>query len=450
MASTEGRSPAAKGLKISPFAEGRKKSLKGTLHCPPDKSVTHRSVMFAAMAKGKSEVLQPLLGADCLSTVGCFKALGVEVTFEDHRLLVSSPGWDGWQSPFTPLDYGNSGTTARLLTGLIAATPGLFVTAFGDGSLSRRPMGRVVEPLLRVGAKIVGRDGGRFLPYAVSGQELKPGDHQVDKPTAQVKSALILAGLNARGTTTVTLPKGSRDHSERMLQALGADLAIKQDNRREEISVRGPFRPNPRTYLVPGDPSSAAFFLVLGALASGTLTVTEVLENPTRTGFLTVLRRMGADIRPTPSAPKAGRLEPVVDLTILGGQELKAVDVEPELAPTLIDEVPILAVAAMFAEGTTRLRGLEELRVKESDRLAKTIELISAAGGKAWAEGDDLLIAGGCKKAAAFSFDPAEDHRLAMTAAIVAKFSEGPCQVQDPECVAVSFPGFFDVLAHFG
>jgi 3-phosphoshikimate 1-carboxyvinyltransferase len=424
--------------------------VQGDLRCPPDKSITHRAVMFAALAKGDSRIQHPLLGADCRSTMAAMSALGVTISIDGVKgeVSVRSPGWDGWTSPAMPLDFGNSGTTTRLLAGLYAATPGLFVTCFGDASLSKRPMGRVVEPLRRAGAKISGRSGGGLLPLAIEGAKLKAMSHKVDKASAQVKSALVLAGLNTEGETTVTLPVGSRDHTEKMLRRFGAKLTTTTDGKTETISVTGPFRPAPGVFDVPGDPSSAAFLCVLGAIAGdGELKVRRVLDNPTRTGFLTILDRMGAKVARQPSPDQGNVVEPVVDLTVRAGAPLIAVDMEPTLAPTLIDEIPILAIAARFAKGTSRFRGLEELRVKESDRLAMTIALVTAAGGRAWAEGDDLFVEGTDAPVPAFTFDPDADHRLAMAAAVVAKVATGPCVIKDPDCVAVSFPDFFDVLA---
>lgn len=440
--------PAAK---VEAFAKGREQPLNGALVCPPDKSVTHRSVMFAAMAAGESRVINPLMGADCRSTMGVFRALGCEIEHSGDAVVVRSPGMEGWQSPLVPLDYGNSGTTARLLTGLFAARPGLFLTCFGDASLSKRPMGRVVEPLRKIGARISARQNGHLLPMAVEGQSLRPGAHTVDKASAQVKSALILAGLSIGGETLIRLPRGGRDHSEKMLQALGAKLTVDYQGPDEVITVHGPFQPRSGTFHVPGDPSSAAFFAVLATLAGGSLALTHVLQNSTRTGFLTVLERMGARIARSAPSTDGGLLEPVVSLTFTGGAPLSGVDTEPELAPSMIDEIPILAIAAMFATGKSRFRGLAELRVKESDRLGKTLELVHAAGGKATIEGDDLIVQGGLSVTTPFHFDPDEDHRLAMAAAVAAKFAKGgPCTIDDPACVAVSFPGFFDVLRSLG
>ncbi len=425
--------------------------VRGKLVCPPDKSVTHRSLIFAGMAAGDSEIENPLLGADCRSTMGVMTALGVQCVLAQggSRIKVSSPGWAKWRSPLAPLDFGNSGTTARLMTGVLAATPGLFAVAYGDQSLSKRPMGRVVKPLRAAGATIDGREDGGLLPLSIRGQQLKALAHTVDKASAQVKSALLLAGMNVEGKTTVTLPRGGRDHTEKMLQALGAKVSVSTSGAAEVIELSGPVRVPAGRFRVPGDPSSAAFFAVLAAIG-GEATILGVLDNPTRTGFLTVLERMGVDLerRAQPLGP--GQLEPIMDLTVKANN-LRGVDVEPELAPSLIDEIPILAVAAAFATGKSRFRGLGELRVKESDRLAMTVGLITAAGGKAHAEGDDLIVDGGLGIGTikGFSYDPDQDHRLAMSAAVLGRFATSAVTVRDPECVDVSFPGFFDVLAEF-
>lgn len=439
---------AAEPLTIEPFPRGRDQPITGECVCPPDKSVTHRSVMFASMAQGESLILSPLMGADCRSTMGVFRALGATLDEGEGAVRVVSPGWDGLRSPELPLDFGNSGTTARLLTGVFSASEGLFVTCFGDASLSKRPMGRVVTPLRRVGARIMGREDGRLMPLAILGSRLQAGEHVVDKASAQVKSALLLAGLNIAGTTVVRLPGGSRDHTEKMLKAMGATLSVAHgDDGSERIEVRGPFRPMPRRYKVPGDPSSAAFLAVLAALSGGTVRIRAMLDNPTRTGFVKLLERFGAHVAKSGPLADPDALEPMVDLTVTGGRALEAVDMEAAMAPSLIDEVPILSVVALFAKGTSRFRGLSELRVKESDRLAKTIELLKRAGGEAYAEGDDLIVQGGMAQAKRFRYAPDWDHRLAMAAAVLAKFADGPCVVEDPDCVRVSFPGFFDVLS---
>ncbi len=440
----------------SPAGKSRE-SLRLSIECPPDKSLTHRCLIFAAMAKGQSTIASPLLGADCRSTLGALIELGVQGTVkprtptEPAKIFINSKGWDGFKSPLKPLDFGNSGTTTRLMLGVLASTPGLFATMWGDASLSNRPMGRVVEPLRRAGAHIVGRDRGGKLPLAIDGRSLVPCAHETDKASAQVKSALILAALNIEGETTLRLPRGSRDHTEKVLMSLGASIRVEHRGADEWIAVKGPFRPEPKDFQVPGDPSSAAFFCVLGAIRpEGEVTVRGVLKNPTRTGFLQVLNRMGLKISQEEGASHVNPnlVEPVVDLKILGGQTLSSVEVEPELIPKLIDEVPILAVAASFASGTSRFRSIGELRVKESDRLQKTIELINSSGQgrKAWAEGDDLLVQGSSTPPDGFQYDPDQDHRMAMAASILAKVARSPCTIQDPQCVVVSFPEFFNFL----
>lgn len=443
-------------MQVEPFCGSAARDV--VIACPPDKSITHRAMILASMARGVSHIERPLLGQDCRSTMAAFAALGVRFSHESGaeagaaRVTVDSPGWDHWSSPLGPLDFGNSGTTARLLTGLFAATPGLFVAAFGDESLSQRPMGRVVKPLQAMGACIVGRREANFFPLAVDGRTLRPAHHPVEKASAQVKSALILAGLNISGETVVTLPIGGRDHTEKMLQNLGADLRVSVAQGYETIAVRGPFRPDPRVYEVPGDPSSAAFLAVLGILRPrGRLTLRRVLVNPTRTGFLEVLRRMGASMTTSQPHLSPGLLEPVCDVTLEGGHPLRAVETSPDLVPTMIDEIPILAVAALFADGISVFRGLSELRVKESDRLLKTMELITLAGGRAFVRGDDLHVEGMAQhpspRLQGFRYDPAKDHRLAMACAVLAKRTMGPCTIVDPQCVDVSFPGFFKALA---
>ena len=425
--------------------------------CPPDKSLTHRALIFASLAKGRSVISNPLLGEDCISTMECFKSLGVSAVLTRPEgavpyIVVDSPGWSGFVSPETPLNFGNSGTTARLLTGLFAATPGLFITAFGDKSLSSRPMGRVVEPLRSMGSLISGRSNGHQLPISILGTVLKPASHVVTKASAQVKSSLLLAGLKTEGTTTVTLPTGSRDHTEKLLSLLGANISIDHSKVGiETVSITGPFEVTPRDLLVPGDPSSAAFLAVFALLKlKNGLTITNVLENSTRTGFVTILNRMKARIRVESESLRPGLIESTSLATVLprtgDAIELSSVDIEAALAPTYIDEVPILAVAAMFANGETRFRGLEELRVKESDRLELTAKLITSAGGFAKIDGDDLIVRGPVDKISSFKFDPDGDHRLAMSAGVLAKLASGPCEILGKDCVNVSFPGFFELI----
>ena len=427
-----------------------------SISCPPDKSLTHRALIFASLAKGRSEITDPLLGDDCLSTMDCFRKLGVHASLHQPEgklpsILVDSPGWTGLKSPDVPLNFGNSGTTARLLTGVFAATPGLFVTAFGDSSLSSRPMGRVVEPLRRCGAKISGRRDGNLLPLAIEGGDLKAGAHVVDKASAQVKSALLLAGMGSQGLTQITLPSENRDHTEKLLIAAGAPITIDHTKEGvEHITLKGPYHVAPGDYLVPGDPSSAAFLVVMALLQPDKkLTITNILDNTTRLGFLAVLKQMNASLTCAPEPNRPGLMESTLSLTVSGGFALSPVDISPALAPTYIDEVPIMAVAAMFASGSSRFRGLDELRVKESDRLAMTAKLLVTASGDPEAakiEGDDLFVKGSLKKVVPFQFDPDGDHRLAMAAGVLSRLTQSPCVIKGPECVKVSFPDFFNVI----
>lgn len=421
-----------------------------TVLCGRDKSLTHRSVMFASLAQGKSRIDYPLLGADCLSTINCFRALGVAITVapqKDGVIEVTSPGVKGFQLPTMALDCGNSGTTARLMTGILSALPGMRATLIGDASLSQRPMDRIAEPLKELGADVSGQGAKCFMPLQVVGKALNPKSIKANKASAQIKSAVILAGMLSHGTYKITLPKGGRDHTEKMLQQMGAKLTHQFSGSDEEITVTGPFVPAPQSYFIPVDPSSAAFMAVLGLLRQGgKVTMPEVLDNPTRTGFIQVLQRMsGAAVVFSPVQDKRF-VEPTGTLQVLGGSGLLGTAIEPEEVPTLVDEIPILAVAAAFAKGPSRFSGLGELRVKESDRLAKTFELLQLAGAKAKIEGDDLLIEGGLSHAKPFTYDTKEDHRLAMAATILAQRASGPCQVSNPECVSVSFPHFFDVI----
>lgn len=430
---------------------GSQSNFHFVMSCSPDKSITHRAIMFAAMAKGSSRIFRPLLGEDCISTINVFRSLGVlieivKVSPEDEGLLkVESPGVEGWKSPRDTLDFGNSGTTARLLMGLFSSVPGLNVTCKGDASLSKRPMRRVVEPLRKMGAVIMGASDGEFLPLSIEGVELTAMAHDIATSSAQVKSCLLLAGLNVKGRTTVRLPAGSRDHTEKFLQALEAPLSIEQNGETEVVSITGPFRPRAQDLRIPGDPSSAAFFVVLGVLApnGAKVTIQDVLVNPTRTGFIAAVEQTGAKVE-SRNHRHEGFIEPVCDLEIAGVSALQPIQISESMVPTLIDEIPVLAVLAMFANGQSTFCGLSELRVKESDRLARTAELITLAGGKVEVEGDTMRIIGNPNlQVKSFTYDSAGDHRLAMAAAIIAARAINTIMIKDAACVDVSFPDFF-------
>lgn len=416
--------------------------------CGRDKSLTHRAIMFASLAKGKSLIRHPLLGADCLSTLSCFEALGVKFEIREQEAIeIVSEGYDRFCPPTRDLDCGNSGTTARLILGILAAQKNLNCRLTGDASLSSRPMKRVVTPLRAMGAQIDGPDEGNFLPLTIEGRTLAARSHHVDKASAQVKSCLLLAGLFCQGETQVELPAGSRDHTERVLAKMGADINTSHKDGIERIQLKGPFAAHTLDAAIPVDPSSAAFFAVLGLLRKkGRLELPDMLDNETRTGFVRVLKRMSPSaLHFTPSSSE-DFVEPVGLLTVTGGHILKGTDITAAEVPTLVDEIPILAVAAAFAEGPSHFQGLAELRVKESDRLKLTSDLLNRVGARHEVRGDDLIIQGGLREIPAFRFDPEGDHRLAMSAAILARLSQNPCCILDSECVRVSFPNFFESL----
>ncbi|HEY9858135.1 MAG TPA: 3-phosphoshikimate 1-carboxyvinyltransferase, partial [Candidatus Obscuribacterales bacterium] len=342
-------------------------ALQGRVQIPGDKSISHRALMLGALAEGETQIQGLLLGEDPCSTASCFQAMGAEISELNPELVrVRGISLGNLREPVDVLNAGNSGTTLRLMLGILASHPDRFFTVTGDNSLRSRPMSRVVKPLQQMGAQIWGRQEGALAPLAVQGQALKPTHYHSPIASAQVKSCILLAGLMTEGQTTVTEPALSRDHSERMLRAFGAELSV--DPETKSVTVTGPARLQGQTVIVPGDISSAAFWLVAGAIVPGSeLWVENVGVNPTRTGILEALEMMGADITLENQRIVAG--EPVADLHVRHSV-LKACEIKGDIIPRLIDEIPILAVAAAFAQGTTMIRDAEELRVKESDRIA--------------------------------------------------------------------------------
>lgn len=428
----------AEGKKIRPAKRG----LTGKIRVPGDKSVSHRSVMFSAIAKGKVHVRNFLEAADCLSTAACMRALGAGVERQaGGSLLVTGVGLHGLQEPQGVLDAGNSGTTLRLLLGILAAQP-FFSTLTGDASLSRRPMGRVVEPLARMGAAIRGRGADRFLPLAVLPHEgrLRAMDYESPVASAQVKSAVLLAGLYADGETCVTEPALSRDHTERMLSAFGA--RIEREGTKVTIEpVDELFAPE--EIVVPGDISSAAYWLVAASLIEGSdIILQDVGVNPTRTGILDVLSDMGANITVCSERESGG--EALADIRVRSAS-LRGASFGGEIIPRLIDEIPILAVAALFADGDTVISGAAELRVKETDRLAAvTTELNRLASGAVEAKEDGMIIHGGRTLSPA-SCRTYDDHRMAMSLAVAGAAGEG-VTLDAPSCVNISYPSFYETL----
>ncbi len=414
--------------------------ISGTVHVPGDKSISHRAVMFSSLADGKSRIRGFLHAEDTLSTVGMMRALGARITEESPtELSVEGAGLRGLSEPEDVIDAGNSGTTVRIGSGILAAQPFLsFVT--GDKYLRRRPMKRIVEPLRRMGASIAGRAGDSLLPMSLRGGNLQGIRHEMAVASAQVKSALLLAGLTAEGPTTVVEPLPSRDHTERMLSAMGATL------RREGrgITVLPAERLLPLTFLVPRDISSAAFFLVLAAAVPGAeISLPGVGVNPHRTGVVEVLRRMGAEIRLESPREEGG--EPVADIAV-SGRPLKGTEIAPEEVPSLVDEAPALFVAAALAEGRTVLRGAGELRVKESDRIGAMAAAFSALGIRCGEYPDGMWIEGPARIARGVRCDSRGDHRIAMSLLILSAASGVPVEVPDTACIDTSFPSFRGLL----
>lgn len=424
--------------------------LRGTTEVPGDKSLSHRALMLGAMAVGASRISGLLEGADVLATMTALGALGV--SFEQHGAgvwQVDGVGVGGLAEAEQPLDLGNAGTGARLLLGLLAGHP--FTTfVSGDDSLRARPMGRVIAPLAEMGARFLARSGHR-LPLAITGTtDLIPIRSRSPVASAQVKSAVLLAGLHAPGRTTVIEPQPSRDHTERLLQHLGAAVEVEDlgDGARA-VSVLGQPELAAAPIRIPGDPSSAAFPLVAGALAAdSSLRLQGVGINPLRTGLLQCLEEMGADLTIEPRAEPGG--EPIADL-VVEATPLRGIDVPAERAPRMIDEYPILAVAAACARGTTRMSGLAELRVKESDRLSAIVDGLRACGVEVASDADSLVIEGCAgRPPGGAQIDARLDHRIAMSFLILGGLSEAPVTVDGAETIETSFPGFAALMNRLG
>jgi 3-phosphoshikimate 1-carboxyvinyltransferase len=426
--------------------------LRGRPALPGDKSISHRALLLALLAVGESRIAAAGDGEDVRSTAGIVRALGasVERVAERHGRVdyrVVSPGGAALVEPEGILDCGNSGTTTRLVCGVIAGRP-LFAVLDGDDSLRRRPMSRVVEPLRAMGAWFAGRRGATLLPLAVTGRAaLDPIDYTTPVPSAQVKSAILLAALAAQGETRVVEAVATRDHTERMLRARGVTVAeAMAHDGRHEIRLVGPATVAAIEETVPSDPSGAAFWLVAGAIhPDAELHLEGVSTNPTRRAIIDILRRMGADIeehdRPAPGGADG---EPLADL-VVRSSGLRAVDLGPTEVAAAIDEIPVLCLAAAAATGTTRIRGAGELRHKESDRIAGIAEGLIALGARVRVTGDDIEIDGGRRLTGAVT-ETHDDHRLAMTFAVAGLIAEGETTVLRPGSAAISYPGFFGEL----
>jgi 3-phosphoshikimate 1-carboxyvinyltransferase len=412
--------------------------LRGEFHPPGDKSITHRALIFTSIARGKSVMRGLQKGKDCLATLNALKMMGIEMKEEEDGLVVYGQGLNGLKEPVNILDCGNSGTTMRLLAGLLAGQK-FYSVLSGDRYLRKRPMQRVVEPLRRMGARVFGRKNGEFPPLTILGGGLKAMDYSSPIPSAQVKSCLVLAGLYAKGRTSVTEPYRSRDHTERMLKCLGAKIEV-NDLR---VNVEGGDSFSGADIWVPGDLSAASFFVGGAAALKGSkLKILQVGLNPTRRGFIDVLLRMGADVEIL-NLRKVCE-EEVGDIEIRGGS-LRGTGVQGEMIPRLIDEIPILAVVACFAKGETVIRGARELRVKETDRI-RAIKIELTKMGAQIEEKEDGLVIKGVGRLEGAQCDSHGDHRIAMALAIAGLCAREKTEILDSGCIVTSFPGFQKAL----
>ncbi len=433
-----------------PLTARRGGPLRGRTRVPGDKSISHRALILGALTVGESTVTGLLEGEDVLHTAEAMRALGARLERTPEGLWrINGVGVAGFAQPTGPLDFGNSGTGVRLAIGAVAGSP-VTATFIGDASLSGRPMRRVLDPLERMGARAVETAEGGRLPLTLQGAaEPVPIVYESPVPSAQLKSAVLLAGLSAPGETTVIEAEATRDHTEKLLKHFGAKLSSKPHGEHgRRITLQGQPELEPANVVVPADPSSAAFPLVAGLLAPGSDFILDaVMANPLRTGLLTALREMGASIEAVATRDDGG--EEVADLRVRAST-LKGVDVPAERAPSMIDEYPILAVAASFAQGATRMRGLKELRVKESDRLEATAAMLRANGVTVEIEGDDLIVQG--KGAVAGGGDVATrmDHRIAMAAMVMGLAADNPVRIDDSAFIATSFPGFVELMRALG
>lgn len=429
-----------------PLTASARGPLRGTVTVPGDKSISHRAIMFSALAVGESRIEGLLEGEDVLATAAAMRAMGATVERGDDGVWrVYGVGVGGLQQPAQALDMGNSGTSTRLLMGLVSSHP-ISATFVGDASLSGRPMGRVIEPLGQMGAEITASPGGR-LPLMVRGTcPAVPITYTLPVASAQVKSAILLAGLNTPGITRVIEPVPTRDHSERMLRGFGATLTVEDSHEGKVIAITGEAELQPQHIIVPGDPSSAGFWMVAASIVPGSdVTIANVCMNPTRTGLITALRLMGADIAETNARIVGG--EPVADLVVRHAP-LKAIEVPAELAPSMIDEYPVLFVAAALAEGRTVARGAHELRVKESDRIAAMRAALTAAGVETEEFEDGLAIHGsaGAPLPGGGAVATLLDHRIAMSMTVASLAAAKPISIDDVAPVATSYPNFFATL----
>ena len=413
----------------------RAKQIRGEVTIPGDKSISHRAVMFGSLAEGATEVTGFLRGADCLSTIDCFRRLGISIEDKDERILIHGKGLHGLSAPAQILDAGNSGTTTRLISGILSGQA-FETTLTGDASIQKRPMGRIIEPLSQMGASITSLSGNGCAPLRIQGRPLHGIHYTTKVASAQVKSSLLLAGLYADAPTSVTEPALSRNHSELMLHFFGADV--------KSEGTTATIQPEPKLIgqkvQVPGDISSAAYFIAAGCITPDSeLLIQNVGTNPTRDGILHVCKMMNANVTLLNENMDSG--EPTADL-LVRTSSLQGCIIEGDLIPTLIDELPIIAVMACFAEGTTVIRDAAELKVKESDRIAVMTENLTAMGAKVTATDDGMIIEGGHTLHGAV-VDSHLDHRIAMSFAVAALNADGETEILGADCVNISYPAFY-------
>lgn len=413
----------------------RAKQIRGEVTIPGDKSISHRAVMFGSLAEGATEVTGFLRGADCLSTIDCFRRLGISIEDKEERILIHGKGLHGLSAPAQILDAGNSGTTTRLISGILSGQA-FETTLTGDASIQKRPMGRIIEPLSQMGASITSLSGNGCAPLRIQGRPLHGIHYTTKVASAQVKSSILLAGLYADTPTSVTEPALSRNHSELMLHFFGADV--------KSEGTTATIQPEPKLIgqkvQVPGDISSAAYFIAAGCITPDSeLLIQNVGTNPTRDGILHVCKMMNANVTLLNENMDSG--EPTADL-LVRTSSLQGCIIEGDLIPTLIDELPVIAVMACFAEGTTVIRDAAELKVKESDRIAVMTENLTAMGAKVTATDDGMIIEGGHTLHGAV-VDSHLDHRIAMSFAVAALNADGETEILGADCVNISYPAFY-------
>ena len=416
-----------------------RQAMRGTMRVPGDKSISHRAVMFGALANGTTEITGFLDGEDCRSTIACFRKLGIDIVQDGERVMVHGKGLRGLTAPGGVLDVGNSGTTMRLMSGILAAQ-GFACEITGDASICNRPMGRVITPLSQMGADIRGKEKENVAPLVVRGRALEGIAYDMPVASAQVKSAVLLAGLYAKGETTVREPYPSRDHTERMLRYLGAEVCEKDG----AIVIQPAQNLVAKPIQVPGDISSAAFFIVAALIVPDSyLVIQNVNVNETRTGILDALRAMGADICVTNPRVVCG--EEVADIEVKTSA-LHGTTIGGAMIPRMIDEIPVFAIAALFAEGETVVKDAQELKVKESNRIRTMAEELGKLGAVIRETEDGMVIPGGQSLIGGVTESHA-DHRVAMSMAVAGLMAADETEIVGAECAAVSFPGFFEQLA---